>query len=97
MVMKIKEFILKNEVVVKNWLVENNIVDEDDIDDIEFVDGAFENNKEEIIETDEICSVDDYGCDFSFKRKFVKDKYGDGSEKELIIDGKKVYVLIYNI
>ena len=95
--MKIKEFILKNEVVVKNWLVDNNIIDEDDFEDLEFVDGAFEDNKGDIIESDEICSVEDYGCDFSFKRKFVKDKYGDGSEKELIINDKKIYVLIYNM
>jgi hypothetical protein len=95
--MKIKEFILKNEVVVKNWLVDNNIIDEDDFDDLEFVEGSFEDSKGDIIESDEICSVEDYGCDFSFKRKFVKDKYGDGSEKELIINDKKVYVLVYNM
>jgi hypothetical protein len=95
--MKIKEFILDNETMVKNWLVENFIIDEDDIKDIVFVDGAFEDNKEDIIETDEICSVKDSGCDFSFKRKFVKDKYEDGSEEELVINGKKVYVLIYNM
>jgi hypothetical protein len=95
--MKIKEFILENEVVVKNWLVDNNIIDEDDFEDLEFVEGAFEDNKGNIIESDEICSVEDYGCDFSFKRKFVKDKYGDGSEKELIINDKKIYVLIYNM
>ena len=95
--MKVKEFILENEVVVKNWLIEENIIDEDDIDDIEFVDGAFEDSKGEIIESDEICGVEDYGVDFSFKRKFVKDKYGDSSEEELVINDKKIYVLIYNI
>lgn len=95
--MKVKEFILENEVVVKNWLIDNNIIDEDDIDDIEFVDGAFEDSKGEIIESDEICGVEDVGCDFSFKRKFVKDKYGDGSEEELVINDKKIYVLIYNM
>ena len=95
--MKIKEFILENEVVVKNWLVDNNIIDEDDFEDLEFVEGAFEDNKGDIIESDKICSVEDYGCDFSFKRKFVKDKYGDGSEKELIINDKKIYILIYNM
>jgi hypothetical protein len=95
--MKIKEFILKNEVVVKNWLVDNNIIDEDDFDDLEFVEGSFEDSKGDIIESDEICSVEDYGCDFSFKRKFVKDKYKDSSEKELIINDKKIYVLVYNM
>lgn len=95
--MKIKEFILENEIVVKNWLIENNVIDEDDIDDVEFVEGGYFNNKEELIETDEVCSVEAYGCDFSFKRKFVKDIYGDSSERELIINNKKVYVLFYNI
>jgi hypothetical protein len=28
--MKVKEFILENEIVVKEWLVENGIVNEDD-------------------------------------------------------------------
>jgi hypothetical protein len=94
---KIKEFILENEVEVKNWLIDNNIIDEDDIDDVEFVDGAFENSKGDIIESDEICSVEDVGCDFSFKRKFVKDKYGDSSELEMKIKDKIVYVLYYNM
>jgi len=93
---KIKEFILENEVEVKNWLIEENIIDEDDVDDVEFVDGAFE-IKGDIIESDEICSVEDVGCDFSFKRKFVKDKYGDSSELEIKIKDKIVYVLYYNM
>jgi hypothetical protein len=94
---KIKEFILENEVVVKSWLIENNIVDEDDIDDIEFVMGSFEDKNGEIIESDEIVGIEDIGCDFSFKRKFVKDKYGDSSEKKIKINNKIVYVLCYNM
>jgi hypothetical protein len=95
--MKIKEFIEENEVVVKNWLVENNVIDEDDVDDIEFGSGGFEDDKGDIIESEEICGVVDYGIDFSFKRKFVKDKYGDSCEEKLVINNKNIYVLIYNI
>ena len=95
--MKIKEFILKNEVVVKSWLIENNIIDEDDIDDIEFSVGSFEDKNGEIIESDEIVGIEDVGCDFSFKRKFVKDKYGDSSELKIKINDKIVYVLYYNM
>jgi hypothetical protein len=94
---KIKEFILENEVVVKSWLIENNIVDKDDIDDIEFNVGSFEDKNGEIIESDEIVGIEDIGCDFSFKRKFVKDKYGDSSELKIKINNKIVYVLCYNI
>jgi hypothetical protein len=96
--MKIKEFILENESEFKSWLIDNDYVDEDDVDDIEFEDGGYEDDEFDIIETDEICSVVDYGIDFSFDRKFVEDKYGeDCDEDELIINGKKVYVLIYNM
>jgi hypothetical protein len=94
---KIKEFILENEVVVKSWLIENNIVDKDDINDIKFSVGSFEDKNGEIIESDEIVGIEDIGCDFSFKRKFVKDKYGDSSELKIKINNKIVYVLCYNI
>jgi hypothetical protein len=99
--MKIKEFILENESEFINWIIDRGCVDEDDIEDIEFEDGAYEDgdgDDYDIIETDEICCVVGYGVDFSFKRKFVSDKYFDDSEEdELIINGKKVYVLIYNM
>jgi hypothetical protein len=90
--MKIKEFILKNEVVVKNWLVDKNIVDEDDAKDLEFVDGDY--SYEGLSNAKEICSVKDYGVDFSFERKFVEATYEEDINYALIIDGKKVYVLI---
>ena len=100
--MKIKEFILENESEFINWLIDNDYVDENDIDDIEFEDGCYEEGVGggliKVIETDEICSVVDYGIDFSFDRKYVSDKYNcDASEDELIINGKKVYVLVYNM
>ena len=93
--MKIKEFILENEVEVKNWLIDE--FDEDEFEEIKFVDGAYFNDKNELIETDEICNIEGFGCDFSFNRKFVKSEYEDNREDKIIINNKKVYILLYNI
>jgi hypothetical protein len=100
--MKIKEFILENKSEFINWIIDKDYVDEDDIKDIKFEDGCYEEGVGrdliKIVETDEICCVVDYGVDFSFDRKFVSNVYNnDAEEDELIINGKKVYVLIYNI
>ena len=42
-----------------------------------------------LIESEEICGVLE-GVDLSFKRKFVRDIYGDGFEFELKINNKRI-------
>jgi hypothetical protein len=95
MVMKIKEFILKNEVVVKNWLVENGIVNEDD--NINYHDGNYEDEYGEDHVTDEVCSIYNIGCDFSFDKKYLNIEYGDCDCLELNINGKALYAIVYII
>lgn len=70
--------------------------DEDDMEDLnseEIVTGDNADGEEDI----EIAGLGEAGLDFSFNPKKVKDTYGDASNFKLIIAGKPVYGISYNM
>ena len=95
--MKIIEFLKENKEELFNKLVEKGFIDKDDVDinDLMFEIGCYEKG-DDLIESEEICGVLE-GVDLSFKRKFVKNLYGDAYEFEFEFKGKKVYGLSYNV
>jgi hypothetical protein len=94
------EFLEDNKNELFERMIEVNYFDDEDEDDtvdkIRLLKGYYINSKDELIETDEVCSVVD-GFDISFKRKYVKDIYGDANEVEIEINNKKLYCLLYNV
>jgi len=70
--------------------------DEDDMEDLnseEIVIGGNADGEEDI----EIAGLGEVGLDFSFNPKKVKDVYGDADNFKLIIAGKPVYGISYNV
>jgi hypothetical protein len=100
--MNIIKFLEENKVELFDKLIELELVCIDDVedgdlsvDDLTFVKGYYEKG-DDLIESEEICGVL-VGLDLSFKRKFVKDVYGDAWEVEFDVKGKKVFGLSYNV
>ena len=91
------EFLEDNKVELFKVMIELDIVDEDDdINDIELMKGCYYDKDENFYEgVDDVCNVTD-GFDISFKRKYVKNIFGDAEEIVINIDNKKVYGLIYS-
>lgn len=102
--MKIGEYLEQNKTELWNELIKHELLALDDIEDgyITIDDlycnrtGCYEGEGDELIETDEICGVME-GMDLSFDRKYVTDKYGDASEFEIEVNGKKMFGLRYNV
>ena len=70
--------------------------DEDDMEDLnsqEIVIGGNADGEEDI----EIAGLGEMGLDFSFNPKKVKDTYGDASNFKLVIAGKPIYGISYNM
>jgi hypothetical protein len=91
------EFLEDNKVELFKVMIELDIVDEDDdINDIELMKGCYYDKDENFYENvEEVCNVTD-GFDISFKRKYVKNIFGDAEEIVINIGGKKLYGLIYS-
>ena len=100
--MTVIEFLKESKEELFNKLVELEFIDSDevedgdiDVNDLMFEVGCYEKG-DDLIESEEICGVLE-GVDLSFKRKFVRDIYGDGFEFELKINNKRIYGLSYSV
>jgi len=70
--------------------------DEDDVEmmsEYEIEIGADADGNEDV----EIAGLGEAGLDFSFNSKKVKDTYGDASNFKLVIAGKPIYGISYNM
>jgi hypothetical protein len=98
------EFLEDNKVELFKVMIELDIVDEDDVNDgydemddyINLVKGSYYDKDENFYENvEDVCNVTE-GFDVSFKRKYVKDIFGDAEEIMINIGGKKLYGLVYS-
>jgi hypothetical protein len=92
----ILSFLKSNKQELLNKLTKKFEWDEDDIEmmsEYEIGPGADANGNEDI----EIAGLGEAGLDFSFNPKKVKDTYGDASNFKLIIAGKPIYGISYNM
>lgn len=89
-------FLNSNKQELLDKLAKKLDLDEDDLEDY---------NSEEIVmggnaegdDDPEIAGFGDMGLDFSFNPSKVKDEYGDAFNFKLIIAGKPVYAISYNV
>ena len=92
----ILSFLKSNEQELRSKLAKKFRYDEDDIEDMnEF--GLEIGGDEDGNDDKEIAGFGEYGLDFSFNPKKVKDTYGDASNFKLVIAGKPVYGISYNM
>jgi hypothetical protein len=92
----IMSFLNSNKTELINKLAQHFSWDDDDIEEMseeEIVSGADENGNED----EEIVGLGLTGLDFSFKPEKVRDTYGDASNFKLVIAGKPVYGIVYNM
>jgi hypothetical protein len=92
----IMSFLNSNKTELINKLAQHFSWDVDDIEEMseeEIVSGADENGNED----EEIVGLGLTGLDFSFKPEKVRDTYGDASNFKLVIAGKPVYGIVYNM
>jgi hypothetical protein len=92
----ILSFLKSNKQELLDKLAEKYNYDEDDIEmmgEYEIGPGADADGNEDA----EIAGLGEAGLDFSFNPKKVKDTYGDASNFKLVIAGKPIYGIAYNI
>jgi hypothetical protein len=92
----ILSFLKSNKQELLNKLTKKFEWDEDDIEmmsEYEIEPGADADGNEDA----EIAGLGEAGLDFSFNPKKVKDTYGDASNFKLIIAGKPIYGISYNM
>ena len=92
----ILSFLESNKQELLSKLAKKFEYDEDDMEmmnDEEIGPGADADGNEDV----EIAGLGEAGLDFSFNPKKVKDTYGDASNFKLIIAGKPVYGISYNM
>jgi Tat protein secretion system quality control protein TatD with DNase activity len=92
----ILSFLKSNKQELLDKLAEKYNYDEDDIEmmgEYEIGPGADADGNEDA----EIAGLGEAGLDFSFNPKKVKDTYGDASNFKLVIAGKPIYGIAYNM
>lgn len=92
----ILSFLESNKLELLDKLAKKYSWDEDDMEmmgEEELGIGANSNGEEDT----EIAGFGEAGLDFSFNQNKVKDTYGDASNFKLIIAGKPVYGIAYNV
>ena len=92
----ILSFLKSNKQELLDKLAEKYNYDEDDIEmmgEYEIGPGADADGNKDV----EIAGLGEAGLDFSFNPKKVKDTYGDASNFKLVIAGKPIYGIAYNM
>ena len=92
----ILSFLKSNKQELLDKLTKKYNFDEDDLEEYSENEIVIGGNEDGDLDP-EIAGFSDMGLDFSFNPSKVKDKYGDASNFKLVIAGKPIYAIAYDL